>query len=190
MVATAVLGVTSLKRQREEGAPALLVDVRSASEFGTGHIPGAINIPLEPIEARMEDLGQNLPVVLICKGGTRARMTAGLLMPCRQDVTVLEGARMRGSRPGLPVVASVQTRWSLERQVRLVAGLIVLNASVLGLAFSVRWFYLAGFVGLGLSMAGLTDFCPMGVLLSKMPWNGARHCGNAAADAKTASCCE
>ena len=115
MVATAVLGVTSLRRQCEEGAPALLVDVRSASEFGTGHIPGAINIPLEQIEARMEDLGQNLPVVLICKRGTRARMTAGLLEPCRQDVTVLEGGTDAWVKAGLPIVASVRTRWSLER---------------------------------------------------------------------------
>jgi hypothetical protein len=72
----------------------------------------------------------------------------------------------------------------------LVAGLIVPSASVLGLTFSVRWVYRVGFVGLGETMAGLTDFCPMGVLLGKMPRKGARHCGNAAADAQSGSCCE
>lgn len=113
-----MLGVTALKRQCEEDTPAQLVDERSVSEFGTGHIPGAINIPLEQIEARMEDLGQNLPVVLICKSGARARMTAGLLEPCRKDVTVLEGGTDAWVKAGLPVVASVRTRWSLERQAR------------------------------------------------------------------------
>jgi 3-mercaptopyruvate sulfurtransferase SseA len=45
-------------------------------------------------------------------------MTAGLLEPCRKDVTVLEGGTDAWVKAGLPVVASVRTRWSLERQVR------------------------------------------------------------------------
>jgi hypothetical protein len=42
---------------------------------------------------------------------------------------------------------------------------------MLALLVDARWAYLSGFVGLGLTFAGLTDFCAMGVLLQKMPWN-------------------
>jgi hypothetical protein len=78
-------------------------------------------------------------------------------------------------RAGLPLVRSAKTRWSLERQVRSGAGLLVLTGVGLGVAVSAWWYLLAGFVGAGLTFAGATDICGMGMLLGKMPWNrGAR----------------
>jgi hypothetical protein len=59
--------------------------------------------------------------------------------------------------------------------VRLGAGLLALTGALLAVTLNVRWIYLAGFIALGLTFAGLTDFCPMGMLLSKMPWNGPRR---------------
>lgn len=157
-------------------AQAQLIDVRSASEFASGHIPGAVNIPMDQIEARLDDLQADAPLVLICQAGTRARMTASLLEPCQRRLTVLEGGTNAWLQAGLPVVASVKTRWSLERQVRLGAGLLVLTGVVLALTLNVRWLYLAGFVGFGLTLAGLTDICPMAIALGKMPWNGQSQC--------------
>lgn len=165
----------TLQRQRADGHPEKLIDVRSPSEYATGHIPGALNIPLEQIEARLNDLGHD-PIILVCKGGKRARMAAGLLQPCFANVAVLEGGTDAWIRAGLPVVASVRARWSLERQVRLGAGLITLAGVVLGFTMNSVWFYLAGFVGLGLTFAGLADLCPMGILLARMPWNRAQSC--------------
>ncbi|MGD1022951.1 MAG: rhodanese-like domain-containing protein [Candidatus Sulfotelmatobacter sp.] len=155
----------------------LLVDVRSASEFASGHIPGAVNIPMDQIEARLDDLAVNLPIVLICQAGTRARMTANLLEPCQRQITVLEGGTKAWIDAGLPVVANVKTRWSLERQVRLGAGLLVLTGAVMALADNPHWVFLCGFIGLGLTFAGLTDLCPMALMLEKMPWNRQPHCG-------------
>lgn len=182
------MNVAALRRHWEAGAAMRLVDVRSGSEYGTGHIPGAINIPLEQIEARTEDLGKG-EVVLICKSGKRAHMAAGLLEPCRAGVAVLEGGTDAWIKAGFPVVAILKTRWSLERQVRLVAGLIVVAGVALGVLANSWWVYLAGLVGLGLTFAGLTDFCPMGVLLAKMPWNRPRACGDASAKDDTQCCC-
>ena len=162
-------------RNRPSG-PALLVDVRSGSEFASGHIPGAINIPMDQIEARLDDLDLNLPIILICQSGKRARMTAGLLEPCQRKIAVLEGGTKAWIQAGFPVVASVRTRWSLERQVRLGAGLLVLAGAVLALTANPRWVFLSGFVGLGLTFAGLSDICAMGIILEKMPWNRQRHC--------------
>jgi len=60
--------------------------------------------------------------------------------------------------------------------VRLIAGLIVLVGAALAVTLDVRWAYLSAFVALGLTFAGFSDICPMGILLGKMPWNAAREC--------------
>jgi len=152
------------------------VDVRSASEFASGHVPGAVNIPMEQIDSRIDDLAPDLPIVLICQGGARARMVAELLRPCGKDLTVLQGGMTAWIKAGQPVVATTKTRWSLERQVRLGAGILVLLGTLLAATVNFRWLFLAGFVGLGLSFAGLTDVCPMAILLAKLPWNRENHC--------------
>lgn len=186
---TETIDVNGLERLRAEKQQGLLVDVRTASEYETGHIPGAMNVPLEQVESRLEDLGQGMQIVLICKGGQRARMAAGLLEPCGQNARVLSGGTDAWRKAGLPVVSSLATRWSLERQVRLGAGLMALAGVLLGAALSPKWLYLAGFAGFGLTLAGLTDFCPMALLVSKMPWNGARQCTVTGSTDRT-SCCE
>ncbi len=171
---TATITVGELKKK--SGSTFQLVDVRSSSEFSVGHIPGATNIPMEQIEARLDDFSRDRPIVLICKSGQRAHMTAGFLEPCQRQIAVLEGGTQAWIRAGLPVIASVKTRWSLERQVRLGAGLLVLTGCVLAVAVNPLWVFFSGFIGLGLSFAGLTDLCPMAMLLAKMPWNAASHC--------------
>lgn len=146
-----------------------LIGVRSPSEFASGHIPTAINIPMDEIEARVHDLHANVPLILICQAGTRARVTAALLEPCQRQIAILEGGTSAWLAAGLPIVTSVKTRWSLERQVRLGAGLIVLTGIILALAINSYWLFLSAF-------AGATDICLMGILLEKMPWNARSHC--------------
>jgi rhodanese-related sulfurtransferase len=152
------------------------IDVRSASEYATGHLPGAINIPLEQIELRVGDLAENEPLVLICQRGARAQMAATRLGPYGRNIAVLEGGTQAWVEAGYPVVASVEARWSLERQVRLGAGVLVVLGVALSVLSNLRWIYLAGFIGLGLSFAGLTDICPMGLMLARLPWNRGTHC--------------
>lgn len=159
-----------------ESRRAQWVDVRSPGEFAAGHLPGAVNIPLEEVNVRMRDFHPDFPVVLICKSGMRARMGSSALRQCRQDVSVLNGGTDAWVKAGLPLVSSIKTRWSLERQVRFIAGVLVLLGAVLAVTVKPLWVYLAGFIGLGLTFAGLTDICAMGILLAKMPWNGVRQC--------------
>jgi len=181
--------VETLQCQRAAGHAPTLIDVRSPSEYATGHISGALNIPLEQIESRLDDLGRG-PLVVVCKAGQRARMAAALLEPCFEKVTVLDGGTDAWIRSGFPVVASVRARWSLERQVRFGAGLLILAGVALGFNLNLAWFYLAGFVGLGLTFAGLTDFCPMGILLARMPWNRGRSCSIPIKEPGAPSCCD
>ena len=170
---TRFITVADLKAR---SAHSQLIDVRSPSEFASGHIPGTINIPMDQIEFRLADLSSSTPIVLICQMGKRARMTAGLLEPCQLQLSILEGGTSAWMQAGLPVVRSIKSRWSLERQVRLGAGLLVLTAAILALLLDPRWLFLAAFTGLGLTFAGLTDICPMAEILGRMPWNKSTHC--------------
>ncbi len=165
------ISADELKRIAVRRSEVQLVDVRTASEFAARHVPGAINIPMEEIEGRLEDLSPECPIVLICQSGGRARITAGLLKPWRPDVTVLDGGTDAWASAGFPVVSKAATRWGLERQVRLAAGLLVATGAVLALTVNPYWVGLCGFVGLGLTFAGLTNICGMASLLSRMPWN-------------------
>lgn len=163
-----------LKQLAGRRGEAQWVDVRSASEYAAGHVPGAINIPMEQIEARLGDLSPDCPIVLICQSGARAQLTAGRLQPCLSNVTVLDGGTSAWVSAGFPLVVNAATRWALERQVRLIAGLLVLLGAVLALTVNPHWVYLSGFVGLGLTFAGLTNICAMASLLCTMPWNRSR----------------
>jgi rhodanese-related sulfurtransferase len=172
----ASISVSELTDSKDRSNRFHLVDVRSPSEFATGHVPGAVSIPMDQIESRVRDLDRDSPIVLICQSGKRARMVAGLLEPCGKDLLVLEGGTSAWVKAGHSTVASLSTRWSLERQTRLGAGLLVLTGVTLALTTSFLWIYLAGFVGLGLTFAGLTDICPMALMLSLLPWNRSSHC--------------
>lgn len=163
--------VSQLSVLCEQAGAAQLVDVRSAGEFAAGHVPGAMNVPLDEIERRLGDLNAVQTLVLICKGGKRASMAADMIQKQRGNLAVLHGGTEAWEEAGLPLVVSAKSRWALERQVRLAAGLIVLSSVVVSLTVYAPMIYLAGFVGLGLTGAGLTDICPMGMLLAKMPWN-------------------
>lgn len=152
-----------------------LIDVRNPGEFAAGHIPGAINIPMDQIESRLEDLHEE-DVVLVCQSGRRAGMTCELIQAHHPKIKVLEGGTVAWQEAQRSIVSSTQTRWSLDRQVRLGAGLMVLIGVTLGFLVHPGWFGLAAFVGTGLTFAGLTDICGMAFLLAKLPWNKPATC--------------
>ncbi len=61
-------------------AGARIVDVRSPEEFADEAYPGAVNIPLYTIEARLGEIGaKDAPVVLYCASGARSAMAARIL---------------------------------------------------------------------------------------------------------------
>ena len=104
------IDVAQLSILRKHAGSAQLVDVRSADEFATGHVPGAANIPFEQIEQRLSDLNREQTLVLICKGGTRATMAAERLQGQRGNLMVLAGGTDAWARAGMPLVAKA-TPW-------------------------------------------------------------------------------
>ena len=93
---------------------------------------------------------------------------------------------MACEQAGLPMVRG-RRAVSLERQVRIVAGLMVLVGAVLGFFVHPYWIALSAFVGAGLVFAGVTDTCGMGLMLAKMPWNQVSGNG-CSGTASSASC--
>jgi rhodanese-related sulfurtransferase len=160
-----------------EGAPHVL-DVRSPAEFEAVHIPGSFNVPLDTLREHRGRLARHLDehVVLVCRSGMRAKQAesafAAVGLP---NVHVLDGGVSAWEAEGAPVERGA-SRWALERQVRLVAGGIVLGAGLGSIAVpGLRW--IATGVGAGLVTAALTDTCVMGAALSKLPYNrGAATC--------------
>jgi rhodanese-related sulfurtransferase len=162
--------VQDLQRIVQNHEPVQLVDVRSPGEYAAGHVPQAINIPLEQLEARFEDLKEG-QVAVLCQSGKRAGMACEMLRQHHDGLLLVEGGTQAWIDAGLPIVSSVSNRWSLERQVRLGAGVMVLVGTILAALGYSAWLYLAMFVGAGLTFAGLTNVCGMALLLAKLPWN-------------------
>lgn len=162
---------TELQELLEKSESIQIIDVRSGSEFRAGHIPGSINIPHEEIPARLEDVADNKPLVLVCQTGTRANLACASILEHRKNATILDGGLTDWLKAKNPVVIGQKSNWSIERQVRFAAGLLVLVGLSLGHWVS-PWLYLiSAFIGTGLAVSGITNFCGMGILFSKMPWN-------------------
>ena len=152
-------------------APRLL-DVRSPAEFAAAHIPGSWNVPLDLLREHRDELRAHLDavVVLVCRSGARATQAETLLgSQGPANLHVLAGGITGWEAAGGELNRGRET-WELERQVRLVAGGIVL-AGVLVSTVAPRAKWLSGAIGGGLTVAALTDSCAMGMLLSRMPWN-------------------
>jgi rhodanese-related sulfurtransferase len=149
-----------------------IIDVRSPAEYESVHIPGSYNIPLDQLGEHREELRRHVdePVVLVCMSGQRATQAQQRLaevgMP---NVRVLEGGMKDWESAGGQVKRG-QQKWDLERQVRFVAGLLVL-AGIIGSLSVPGLKYLSGAVGAGLVFASLTNTCTMGMILSKLPYN-------------------
>ena len=166
------------------GPTPTLIDVRTPVEFEAGHIPGAVNVPLDELKGSLDELRAVLDdhhdVVLVCRSGARAGQAqealqaAGLASP-----TVLSGGIVDWQATGGDLNRGRQA-WELERQVRLAAGSLVL-AGILGSTVAPKAKWLSGLVGGGLTFAAATNTCAMGMALAKMPWNrrGARATGSA-----------
>lgn len=167
----------------ERSEPVVLLDVRTSAEFEAVHVDGARLIPLheltpEQITQQLDGHAGRRPVHVLCWAGKRAVMAAERLKQAGlQEVYVVEGGMQAWEAAGLPVVRGRRTI-SLERQVRIAAGSLVLLGVVLGWVVHPLLYLIAAFVGGGLVFAGVTDTCGMALLLARMPWNRGGGCGD------------
>ncbi|MFF9345087.1 rhodanese-like domain-containing protein [Streptomyces sp. NPDC014773] len=168
----ASLSPAVLHRLVQEGEAPRLLDVRTPGEFRAAHIRGSYNVPLNTLREHRAELLSHLDeeVVLVCRSGRRAREAEQALAQAGlPNLRVLDGGMVAWETAGAPVERGPE-RWDMERQVRLVAGSVVLVTGLVGIA--VPGAHLVGTaVGAGLTYAALSNSCALGVLLSKLPYN-------------------
>ncbi len=151
---------------------AAVLDVRTPVEFGEVHVPAARNRPLDQLQPGTLNLPKDQPVYLLCRSGQRATKAAGELARAGfTDPVVVTGGTLAWIAANLPVTRGTSKVISLERQVRIAAGSLVVIGVVLATFVHPHFIWLSGFVGGGLVFAGITDFCGMGLLLARLPWN-------------------
>jgi len=158
----------------EKNTAAVLLDVRTPSEFAARRAVGARNIPLDTIPATIASgkLPKDVTIFVLCEKGGRAAIAADhLLKAGHHDIHVVTGGTAAWASEGLPLEGSGRNSISIERQVRIGAGILVLTGVILGFPIHPAFFGLSAFIGAGLVFAGITDWCGMGLLLARAPWN-------------------
>jgi len=152
-----------------------LIDVRTPVEFREVHLEVARNVPLDQLDPAVvmqnRNGSTNEPLYVICRSGSRGQQACEKFIKSGfSNVVNVEGGTMACVEAGLPV-ARGKKAISLERQVRIAAGSLVLLGAVLGWFVDPAFIGLSAFIGAGLLFAGITDTCGMGMLLARMPWN-------------------
>lgn len=173
----AVIDPSELDAMLTSSAPPRVLDVRTPGEFETVHIGGSYNVPLDLLRVHRDDIARHLDedVVLVCRSGQRAAQAEealrGVGLP---NLHILDGGMTAWESRGLAVNRG-RERWELERQVRLVAGSIVLS-SVLASVAAPKLKWVAAGIGGGLTFAAVSNTCAMGMILAKLPYNRGVSC--------------
>lgn len=182
---------SALNERMRGGEPVALLDVRTPAEFDARHVRGAHLLPLDELSpdraiARLggNGLGKEQPLYVTCQSGLRAAQAARRLAEAGYPrVTVLEGGVQAWAQAGLPVVTGkARSTLSLERQVQIALGVLVLLKVGFGFAVHPAFFVLLAALGVGLVVAGITENCALARLIARMPWNR-RPLGDAGAHA-------
>jgi len=171
--------VTVIKPQElaelcNEGKKIDLIDVRTPLEYQEVHVEIARNVPLDRLDVTAVMQARNgsasEPLYVICRSGSRGQQACEMFFKAGySNVVNIEGGTLACVAAGLPVVRGKKAI-SLERQVRISAGSLVLLGTALSFVHP-AFIGLSAFVGAGLVFSGITDTCGMGMILARMPWN-------------------
>ncbi|MFJ5775234.1 rhodanese-like domain-containing protein [Streptomyces sp. NPDC093094] len=155
-----------------------VIDVRTPAEYASGHLPGALNIPLDRIRRALPEIRHAAgrgTLLVVCASGARSANACGLLAEQGVPAATLTGGTGAWAAAGhdlhRPAACGTRAGWSMERQVRFTAGAMVLLALLLGLLVHPAFSFLAAAVAGGLVLSALTDTCAMAVVLGKLPHN-------------------
>jgi rhodanese-related sulfurtransferase len=150
-----------------------LIDVRTPAEYGSIHANGAVNHPMESLDIEKIPFSKEQEIHVICQSGGRSMKVSQKLEAAGfTKIVNVEGGTSAWHAAGLPVVEGKKVM-SLERQVRIAAGSLVVIGAAVGQFVHPGGFALSAFIGAGLVFAGVTDTCGMGMMIAKMPWNRA-----------------
>lgn len=159
----------------------IILDVRTKPEHMAKHLSGShLFVPLNNLDPatllERHGLDADVTIYTLCQSGGRAQKAAKLLQEGGvKHVRPIEGGIGALESAGFPTEGnappSQQNNLSIERQVRIGAGGMVLLSFILAYFIHPLFLALAVFVAAGLVFAGVTNFCGMALLLMKAPWN-------------------
>ncbi|MDH3601877.1 MAG: rhodanese-like domain-containing protein [Candidatus Tectomicrobia bacterium] len=165
------IDATTLRMWMDKG-DVVLVDVREPAEYVEEHIQGAGLIPLSRFDPARIPQAEGKTVVLYCRTGNRSAQAGQQLLDSGASAAChLQGGIEAWKAAGYETERTAHAPISLQRQVQIVAGLLVLLGTILGVWVSPWFLLLSGFVGAGLTFAGMTNTCGMAMLLAKLPYN-------------------
>lgn len=154
-----------------------VIDVRTPGEYASGHLPGALNVPLDRLRHALPVLGNaRTGLLVVCASGNRSANACALLAEHGVAAATLTGGTGAWAERGHELhrpATTTRAGWSMERQVRFTAGTVVLTGLALGLLHP-AWQLLSAGVAGGLVYSALTNTCGMAALLSKLPHNRPR----------------
>ncbi|MFB8103777.1 MULTISPECIES: rhodanese-like domain-containing protein [Streptomyces] len=154
-----------------------VIDVRAPGEYAAGHVPGALNIPLDKLPDTLPALksaSARGSLLVVCASGVRSTRACEILAGADIEAATLAGgtSAWEGDGRGLDRPEGARAVWPMERQVRLAAGSLVVTGLVAGIRFpAARW--LSAGIGSGLVFSAVTNTCGMASALSKLPYNRA-----------------
>ncbi|MFI2511733.1 rhodanese-like domain-containing protein [Streptomyces sp. NPDC018972] len=157
-----------------------VVDVRTPGEYAGGHLPGALNVPLDQIQRALPDLrdaAERGDVLVVCASGARSENACRILAEHGVPAATLTGGTGAWAADGHELhrpQGSPRATWGMERQVRLTAGVIVLLGLLLGLVVHPAFQLLSAGIAGGLVFSALTNTCGMAAILAKLPHNRPR----------------
>ena len=163
---------TTVRRWSSNGE-AILIDVREPAEYSAIHIDEAKNIPLGKLKSNLPLDCDGKKLVFHCRSGARSQQACEAVVKHCPDAQVfnLEGGIISWETKGHDVQRSGNVFLPLDRQVQLTIGGLLIVLSILSYFVSPIFILLIGFLGAGLSVAGLTGYCGLAILIAKMPWN-------------------
>ncbi|MFF4548564.1 rhodanese-like domain-containing protein [Streptomyces sp. NPDC001435] len=158
-----------------------VIDVRTPAEYASGHLPGALNIPVDHIRRALpeiRDAAERGDVLVVCASGARSENACRLLAAHGIATATLAGGTGAWAAEGhdlhTPAACDTRAGWSMERQVRFTAGTAVLLGLALGLLVHPALLLISAGIAGGLVFSALTNTCGMAVMLAKLPHNRPR----------------
>jgi len=174
-MSVATISVQELASLFEASDAVELIDVRTPTEFREIHVPTAQNVPLDTIKPdaflQARSVPPDKPLYIICRSGARAAQACKMFQQAGfSNVVNVEGGTLAWNESNLTVKLGKKAI-SLERQVRIATGSLVVAGVALGYLVHPYFLGISALVGGGLVYSGITDSCLMGMMLAKMPWN-------------------
>ncbi|GAA1399957.1 rhodanese-like domain-containing protein [Kitasatospora putterlickiae] len=173
-----------------------VVDVRTPGEYAAGHVPGALNIPLDQLDRALPTLrtvAARGELLIVCASGNRSGRACESLAAAGIPAATLVGGTSAWAAAGheveRPEGAPARAPWAMDRQVRFAAGGLVVAGLLIDRARpGTRW--LSAAVGAGLVFSAVTNTCAMGSMLARLPHNRPRPGRSADLEATLAALAE